>query len=770
MVINKQQGATPVTVSLANFSTSGTAQAWQINATSQTSITRLADLTVASNSISTTVPSQSITLLVIPAGSTLSAPSAPTGLAASVGNGTVTLIWNAAGGATSYAVKRSATSGGSYTTIATQSGSSTSFTDTGLTNGTTYYYVVAGSNSAGTSPNSSPVSATPLVPPTFSSSATANPNPVTQGIATTVSATVKDSTNSLASGIVQIVVLDPTGATALTQNFTGQNFATGQSLPYSVSLTPALAGAYTVEIGVFSSTSQLWNWNSSAATITVNSNLTFNSSAAPSPSTFAAGASTSIAVSVTETGAGTLTNSIVELQVFNTAGTAVMTTFWTGQNFAAGQTLKFSYTWNSTSTLPVGTYSVDIGVFNSDWSQNYYWNGSAGSLKIATPSGTSKVGIFRGGFFWLLDTDGNRQWDDPPDQAFAYGGIAGDIPITGDWTGDGHTKAGIYRAKNGDFILDTNGDEVFDTGDAVHKFLQNVGGPQAGDVPVVGDWNGSGTSKIGIVRDGFLWLLDLNGDGIYEPGTDLQYVFGGAPGDIPVVGDWTGTGTSKIGVLREGFFWLLDANGNGTWDGTTGGDYAFAFGAPGDVPVVGDWTGDGVSKVGMYRDGFLWVLDSADPSVTSATGQAPLMAFPFGGIAGDVPIVGKWFAPPATLTASGGTPQSAAINSAFATPLAVQVTGVDGYPQSGVTVQFTVPGSGPAATFAGNASTAITNEAGVATSAILTANGTADGPYSVTASVLSCGAYPGCPGSASPAIFTLTNTAAPELRSPQRPK
>lgn len=36
------------------------------------------------------------------------------------------------------------------------------------------------------------------------------------------------------------------------------------------------------------------------------------------------------------------------------------------------------------------------------------------------------------------------------------------------------------------------------------------------------------------------------------------------------------------------------------------------------------------------------VLDSADPSVTNATGQAPLIAFPIGGVAGDVPVVGKW--------------------------------------------------------------------------------------------------------------------------------
>src|SRR5579863_534707 len=74
MVINKQQGSTPVTVSLANFSSSGTAQAWQISSTAQTSITRLADVNVTDNSVSATVPSQSITLFVIPAGNTLSTP------------------------------------------------------------------------------------------------------------------------------------------------------------------------------------------------------------------------------------------------------------------------------------------------------------------------------------------------------------------------------------------------------------------------------------------------------------------------------------------------------------------------------------------------------------------------------------------------------------------------------------------------------------------------------------------------------------------------
>src|SRR5207245_680196 len=86
-------------------------------------------------------------------------PAAPTNVTATAGNGQVALSWSASSGATSYNVKRSTTSGGPYTTIA--SPTTTSYTDTGVTNGTTYYYVVSAVNPAGESANSSQVSATP---------------------------------------------------------------------------------------------------------------------------------------------------------------------------------------------------------------------------------------------------------------------------------------------------------------------------------------------------------------------------------------------------------------------------------------------------------------------------------------------------------------------------------------------------------------------------------------------------------------------------------
>ncbi len=87
-------------------------------------------------------------------------PPAPAGLAATPGNAQVTLSWNASSGASSYNVKRATTSGGPYTTIASGV-TSTSLANSGLTNGTTYFYVVSAVNSSGESGNSNQASATP---------------------------------------------------------------------------------------------------------------------------------------------------------------------------------------------------------------------------------------------------------------------------------------------------------------------------------------------------------------------------------------------------------------------------------------------------------------------------------------------------------------------------------------------------------------------------------------------------------------------------------
>jgi hypothetical protein len=95
-------------------------------------------------------------------GTNLITASAPSGLGVVAGSSQVTLSWESAVGATNYNVKRSLTSGGPYTTVASPAGPA--YTNTGLTNGTTYYYVVSALRPTGQSANSSQVSATPQAP------------------------------------------------------------------------------------------------------------------------------------------------------------------------------------------------------------------------------------------------------------------------------------------------------------------------------------------------------------------------------------------------------------------------------------------------------------------------------------------------------------------------------------------------------------------------------------------------------------------------------
>jgi len=102
------------------------------------------------------------------------------------------------------------------------------------------------------------------------------------------------------------------------------------------------------------------------------------------------------------------------------------------------------------------------------------------------------------------------------------------------------------------------------------------------------------------------------------------------------------------------------------------------------------------------------------------------------------------------ITATVGTPQSATVNTAFATALQATVTDQNGNPLNGATVTFAAPASGASGTFPGGQTTVMvsTNASGVATAPTFTANATA-GAYTVTATVA---------GVATPASFSLTNT------------
>ena len=86
-------------------------------------------------------------------------PAAPTGVSASAASQSqINLSWGASSGATSYTVLRSTTSGGPYSSVGTSA--TTSFSNTGLSCNTTYYYVVTASNGSCSSGNSAQAQAT----------------------------------------------------------------------------------------------------------------------------------------------------------------------------------------------------------------------------------------------------------------------------------------------------------------------------------------------------------------------------------------------------------------------------------------------------------------------------------------------------------------------------------------------------------------------------------------------------------------------------------
>ncbi len=202
----------------------------------------------------------------------------------------------------------------------------------------------------------------------------------------------------------------------------------------------------------------------------------------------------------------------------------------------------------------------------------------------------------------------------PPvaDHAAVFGD-PGDVPLVGDWTGDGIDTPGVQRGNTfylRNSIFSGVADESFTFGDP-------------GDIPIVGDWNGDGIDTIGVMRGDTFYLRNTNTTGIADE--TFQY---GDPGDIPIAGDWNGDHIDTVGVMRGDTFYLRNTNTTGIADET------FQYGDLGDVPIVGDWTGRGIDTVGIQRGNAFYLRDS------NTTGVAD-QSFLFGNV-GDVPLAGDW--------------------------------------------------------------------------------------------------------------------------------
>ena len=257
----------------------------------------------------------------------------------------------------------------------------------------------------------------------------------------------------------------------------------------------------------------------------------------------------------------------------------------------------------------------------------------------------------------IVSTNPNKPTKSPRD-AFD---ILGAIHLAGDFNGDGRDEIALY--KDGEWLLDINGNGAWDEGDMWAKLGER------GDLPVVGDWDNDGKDDIGVF--GPEWEGDeealetepglpdpanrmLSSPKNLPPRTDatgrerlmqrsiagepradvIDHVFRfGSDSDQPVAGDFNGDGVSTLGIFNNGR-WRIDVNGDGRF--AEGEDSFFDFGKPGDIAVVGDFNGDGLDEIAVVRGREL-IVDSNGNGQLDATDRV----FEISGESGQV-VVGDF--------------------------------------------------------------------------------------------------------------------------------
>jgi len=260
-----------------------------------------------------------------------------------------------------------------------------------------------------------------------------------------------------------------------------------------------------------------------------------------------------------------------------------------------------------------------------------------------------KIGVYSPSTgVWFLDRNGSSTWDgcqvDSCVQLFTGSNA---LPVVGDWNGSGLTRVGLFRvglfaADPSEWFLDANGNGTWD-GCAIDICSHSFGAST--DLPVVGQWKRRGEDRIAIFRRADnQWHLDVNGNESFEScridKCPSLSIY--QPGDVPVAGDWTGRGTTQLGLFRPSTGeWFLDRKNNGSWNGCKKDLCISSFGMAGDIPVSGDWSATGISSIGVFRPSSgQWFLDLNG----NGTWDGPAIDLYVAGYGqtGDIPVVGKW--------------------------------------------------------------------------------------------------------------------------------
>ena len=236
--------------------------------------------------------------------------------------------------------------------------------------------------------------------------------------------------------------------------------------------------------------------------------------------------------------------------------------------FANIQTALFR---NATSP-PVSQFILDFD-FNGSADNAVNWGAGGDKGLVADMNNDKRADFVRyaGGTWYVdLERDGGI-----PNYTYYFGGDPADQPLIGYLHSASLTTPDLAVYRNGIWYI-TYGPLINNGVGPVN--LTCIFGGVAGDVPLVGDFNHDGIDDLVIYRNGW-WFVHFMPN--CATGTaDLTLAIGGAPGDIPLAVDWDRDGTADLVIFRAGI-WYVSTRRNSY------AQAVYAFGAAGDKPLVG---------------------------------------------------------------------------------------------------------------------------------------------------------------------------------------